>query len=343
LKERVLADVNNHVRNVLVTGGAGYIGSHTAKGLARAGYNPVVLDDLSSGRRSAVKWGPFVEGGLADTELLRQVLREQRIEAVIHFAASLLVAESMTNPHKYFWNNVVNTLKLLDAMLETGVKHIVFSSSAAVYGTPERVPILEDHPKDPINAYGESKLAMERAIKWYGVGYGMRWMALRYFNAAGADPEGELGEDHDPETHLIPLVVKAALGQRAYVEVYGTDYPTVDGTAIRDYIDVTDLADAHVRALQHITEGAENLALNLGTGRGHSVREVIASVGSVCKREVPVRNSPRRPGDPPSLVADPSRAFKVLGWRPRRSDLDSIVKGVCNWYSLTASTTGVVR
>jgi UDP-glucose 4-epimerase len=183
---------------------------------------------------------------------------------------------------------------------------------------------------------------MERAIKWYGVGYGIRWMALRYFNAAGADPEGELGEDHDPETHLIPLVVKAALGQRADVQIYGTDYATPDGTAIRDYIDVTDLADAHVRALEHIAEGGESLALNLGTGHGHSVREVIMTVGNVCQRDVPVRDSPRRAGDPPSLVADPSRAFKILDWRPQRSTLDSIVRGVCNWYSRTVSTSASV-
>ena len=336
-----MANADQNSTNVLVTGGAGYIGSHTAKALERTGYTPVVFDDLSTGHRSTVKWGPFIQGSLADTGLLRHVLREHKVEAVIHFAASLLVGESMTNPQKYFWNNVVNTLRLLDAMLETGVKHIVFSSSAAVYGTPERVPIPEDHPKEPINSYGESKLSMERAIKWYGIGYGTQWMALRYFNAAGADPEGELGEDHDPETHLIPLVIKAALGQRAYVEVYGTDYPTPDGTPVRDYIDVNDLADAHVRALGHIMEGGESLALNLGTGNGTSVRQVIAAVGRICDRQVPVREAPRRAGDPPSLVADPIRAFKVLGWRPQRSDLDTIVESACNWHSRTSSAPAV--
>jgi UDP-arabinose 4-epimerase len=323
------------VTSVLVTGGAGYIGSHTAKALARAGYSPVVLDDLSAGHRAAVKWGPLVEGNLADGDLLRSIMREYKVGAVIHFAASLLVSESMTNPQKYFWNNVVNTLKLLDAMLETGVKHIVFSSSAAVYGTPEKVPIPEDHPKDPINAYGESKLSMERAIKWYGLAYGIRWMALRYFNAAGADSEGELGEDHDPETHLIPVVINAALGRRPHVEVYGTDYRTSDGTPIRDYIHVTDLADAHVRALERIKEGGESEALNLGTGVGTTVRQVIGAVSRLGNR-VPFRDAPRRAGDPPALVADPSRAFKRLDWRPKHSDPDPIVMSAWKWHSARA-------
>ncbi len=321
-----------------MTGGAGYIGSHTAKALARAGYSPVVLDDLSAGHRAAVKWGPLVEGNLADGDLLRSIMREYKVGAVIHFAASLLVSESMTNPQKYFWNNVVNTLKLLDAMLETGVKHIVFSSSAATYGTPEKVPIPEDHPKDPINAYGESKLSMERAIKWYGLAYGILWMALRYFNAAGADSEGELGEDHDPETHLIPVVIHAALGRRPHVEVYGTDYPTSDGTPIRDYIHVTDLADAHVRSLERLTEGGESEALNLGTGVGTTVRQVIGAVSRLGNR-VPFRDAPRRAGDPPALVADPSRAFKRLDWRPKHSDLDSIVMSAWKWHSARARST----
>ena len=324
--------------SVLVTGGAGYIGSHTAKALARAGYSPVVLDDLSAGHRAAVKWGPLVEGNLADGDLLRSIMREYKVGAVIHFAASLLVSESMTNPQKYFWNNMVNTLKLLDAMLETGVKHIVFSSSAATYGTPEKVPIPEDHPKDPINAYGESKLSMERAIKWYGLAYGIRWLALRYFNAAGADSEGELGEDHDPETHLIPVVIHAALGRRPHVEVYGTDYPTSDGTPIRDYIHVTDLADAHVRSLERLTEGGESEALNLGTGVGTTVRQVIGAVSRLGNR-VPFRDAPRRAGDPPALVADPSRAFKRLDWRPKYSDLDSIVMSAWKWHSARARST----
>ena len=318
---------------ILVTGGAGYIGSHTAKALKRAGYDPVVFDDLTSGHPWAVKWGPLVEGSLADGDLIRATLTGHEIEAVIHFAASLLVAESMTNPQKYFWNNVVNTLRLLDAMLEAKVKHIVFSSSAATYGIPQTVPIPEDHPKNPINAYGETKLSMERAIQWYGTAYGVRWMALRYFNAAGADPDGELGESHDPETHVIPLVIGAALSQRPAVEVYGTDYPTPDGTAIRDYIHVTDLGEAHVLALKHILAGGESCALNLGTGQGNSVREVIRAVGKMCGGRVPYRDAPRRSGDPPSLVADPRRANRILAWKPRISSLDSIVESAWKWHA----------
>ena len=318
---------------VLVTGGAGYIGSHTAKALAKSGHEPITVDNLSSGHRWAVKWGRFVEGDLGNTQLLPALLRDERIEAVMHFAASLLVGESIREPRKYFWNNVVNTLRLLDAMLEVGVKRIVFSSSAATYGDPQKVPIPEDHPTRPVNPYGETKLMMERALQWYGNAYGLGWVALRYFNAAGADPEGELGEEHDPETHLTPLVVKAALGRLPYVEIYGTDYPTPDGTAIRDYIHVTDLAEAHVLALEYLTRDGPSLALNLGTGQGHSVREVINAVGRISPRPVPVREGPRRAGDPPVLVADASHADKVLGWKPRQSGLETIVQSAWNWHS----------
>ncbi|HEV2245456.1 MAG TPA: UDP-glucose 4-epimerase GalE, partial [Terriglobia bacterium] len=291
---------------VLVTGGAGYIGSQTAKALAQSGHEVVVLDNLSTGHREAVRWGPFIEGDLGDKELLAEIFKERRIEAVLHFAASLLVGESVRNPQKYFRNNVVNTIRLLDVMKSCGVQHIVFSSSAAVYGNPEKVPIPEDHSKAPVNPYGDSKLCMERAIHWYGQAYGLRGVALRYFNAAGADLEGELGERHDPESHLIPLVVEAALGQRPEVDIYGTDYPTPDGTAIRDYIHVVDLADAHVRALEYLAGGGESTELNLGTGEGHSVREVVAGVGKLCGGRVPAKDAPRRAGDPAVLVADPA-------------------------------------
>lgn len=318
---------------ILVTGGAGYIGSHTAKALARAGYEPVVLDNLSAGHRWAVKWGPLIEGDLADSELVNRTIKDYRIEAVMHFAANLNVGESTTEPRKYFWNNVVNTLRLLDAMVDVGVRYIVFSSSAATYGDPQTIPIPEDHPTRPVNPYGETKLSMERALHWYGVAYGLRWVALRYFNAAGADLEGELGEEHDPETHLIPLVVLAALERRPYVEVFGTDYPTPDGTAIRDYIHIVDLAEAHVLALQYLLAGRESSAMNLGTGEGHSVREVIAAVGRLCQARVPTRDAPRRAGDPPVLVADARRAGKVLGWRPRYPHLDAIVQSAWNWHA----------
>jgi UDP-glucose-4-epimerase GalE len=325
--------VGEKFMRVLVTGGAGYIGSHTAKALARAGHEPLVLDNLTSGHRWAVKWGRLLDWDLTDTEMLPQFLEKEDVEAVLHFAASLLVGESVKEPRKYFWNNVVNTLRLLDAMLEAGVKRIVFSSSAAIYGYPQKVPIPEDHPKQPVNPYGETKLAMERALQWYGNAYDLRWVALRYFNAAGADPDGELGESHDPEAHLIPLVIKAALGRRPHVEIYGSDYPTPDGTAIRDYIHVTDLAAAHVRALEYLGDGGESRALNLGTGRGYSVHEVINAVGKISPRPVPFREGPRRAGDAPVLVADASQAGNALGWKPQHSGLETIIRNAWTWHS----------
>ena len=328
---------------VLVTGGAGFIGSHTCKALACAGWEPVVLDDLSMGHRGAVRWGPFIHGNVGNRGLLRQVMVEHRIEGVIHFAAHAYVGESVSEPRKYFHNNVANTLALLDAMMDVGVERIVFSSTCATYGLTESLPIGEDHPQRPVNPYGESKLFVERILQAYGHAYGLRWINLRYFNAAGADPEGELGEDHDPETHLIPLVIHAALGQRPWIDVFGTDYKTSDGTAIRDFIHVTDLADAHVRALRHLRNGGESLALNLGTGTGYSVREVIATVERVGRCSVPVREAPPRPGDPPVLVADAQRAQSVLEWQPRYADLDVIVGTAWDWQATAlASQRGLM-
>jgi UDP-arabinose 4-epimerase len=316
--------------SVLIVGGAGYIGSQTAKRAAEAGLEPVVLDNLVYGHRWAVKWGPLVEGDLADGDLITRVIKEHRVTAVIHFAAYAYVGESVSNPRKYFRNNVVNTLNLLDAMVDSGVRDIVFSSTCAVYGEPVKVPIAEDHPRDPVSPYGESKLAVEKVLHWYQRAYGLRFAALRYFNAAGADPGGEIGEDHDPEAHLIPLAIAAALGERG-LEIYGTDYPTPDGTAIRDYIHVADLADAHLAALDRLGGGASSLTLNLGTGRGHSVREVIAAVGKASGRKVPVSETGRRQGDPPALVADARQAAAVLGWKPRYPDLDTIVQHAFRW------------
>ena len=318
---------------VLVTGGAGYIGSHTAKALARQNFEPIILDDFHSGHRWAVKWGSLAEGNLSDSNFLRGVFAQHKPEAVIHFASEIQVGESVKDPRKYYWSNCVNTLKLLDGMCEAGVRHIVFSSSAAVYGDPEVTPIPEDHPARPVNPYGETKLFVERVLRSYETAYDLRWIALRYFNACGADPEGELGEDHHPESHLIPLVMAAALGRRPRVEVYGTDYPTPDGTAIRDYIHVTDLADAHVLALRHLLDGGKCYALNLGTGRGHSVREVIAAVAAAGKTNPPYQDAPRRAGDPPALVADPSLAGEVLSWEPRHSSLEEIVRTAWRWHS----------
>ena len=318
--------------SILIVGGAGYIGSHTAKRVARAGLTPVVFDNLEYGHRSAVKWGPFVEGDLADSPLIERVLREYEITSVIHFAAYAYVGESVANPRKYFRNNVVCTLNLLDAMVDAGVREIVFSSTCATYGEPHEVPISENHPQTPVNPYGESKLAVEKILHWYAGAYGMHFAALRYFNAAGADPDGELGEDHDPETHLIPLAIAAALGRGSELSIFGSDYPTPDGTAVRDYIHVVYLAEAHWLALRHLAKSSENLRLNLGTGRGHSVKEVIAAVEKIGGRKVPSRQAPRRAGDPPALVADAREAAKVLGWRPEYPELETIVEHAFRWH-----------
>lgn len=320
---------------VLITGGAGFIGSHTAKLLAQSGYQPVVYDNLSTGHLTAVRWGPIIVGDLANTPLLTAVLREYQIDAVVHFAASAYVGESMEQPAKYFQNNVQNTLSLLNAMLEAGVKQIVFSSSCAVYGDPGDQLITEETLKQPMSPYGESKLFVERVLGWYREAYGMRSVALRYFNAAGADPDGEIGENHDPETHILPLVIQTALGQRDCFSIFGNDYSTPDGTAVRDYIHVSDLADAHLRALTYLANGGESTAINLGTGKGYSVRQIVEAVERLSGLPVAVKELPRRAGDPPSLVADASRAASVLGWRPVHSDLDTIVQTAWNWFSRT--------
>ena len=319
--------------NVLITGGAGYIGSHTAKTMARAGYLPVTLDNMSFGHPWAVKWGPLEQGELADVEFVRRVIRKHKIAAVVHFAANAFVGESMTDPRKYFQNNSVNTLNLLNVMLDENVNTIVFSSTCATYGDPIRVPIDETHPQNPVNPYGESKLFVEKILKWYGQAYGLRWTALRYFNASGADPDGEIGEDHTPETHLIPLIIQAAMGTRPNIGVFGTDWPTPDGTAIRDYIHVMDLADAHVNALQRLVNGGESTAFNLGTGAGSTVRQVIHAVEKVSGRKVEVVDSPRRAGDPPALVADAKKANTVLGWTCKYPGIETIVEHAWKWHS----------
>jgi UDP-glucose-4-epimerase GalE len=323
----------------LIVGGAGYIGSQTAKLVARAGLEPVVLDNLVYGHKWAVKWGPLIEGDLADATLVDRVLKEHRVTAVIHFAAYAYVGESVTNPRKYFRNNVANTLNLLDAMVDNGVRDIVFSSTCATYGEPRQVPISEDHPQNPVNPYGESKLAVEKILHWYQGAYALRFAALRYFNAAGADPDGDVGEDHDPETHLIPLAIEAALGRRPGLDIYGTDYATPDGTAIRDYIHVADLAEAHLLALDRLQGGIARLQLNLGTGRGHSVREVVAAVETVSRRKVPVREVGRRAGDPPALVADARAAAAALGWKPKYPEIATIVEHAFRWHDRSRRVT----
>jgi len=318
---------------ILVTGGAGYIGSHTAKALHQAGREVIVFDNLLHGRETAVRWGRLIKADLLERSALDSVFSSYPIEAVIHFAALIQVGESMRAPGLYFRNNVVGTLHLLEAMRDHQVRRIVFSSTAAVYGLPERIPISEDAPMAPINPYGESKCMVERLLHWFGVVHGLGWVALRYFNACGADPEGEAGEDHRPESHLIPRVIGAALGRLPVLEVFGVNHPTPDGTCVRDYIHVTDLAEAHVRALVHLEQGGAAGALNLGTGRGTSVREIITGVEQLCGHPVPVRHCPSRAGDAPELVADPTRAHNVLGWRARHSDTGTILRTAWHWHA----------
>ena len=316
----------NQRNTILITGGAGFVGSHFARMASDAGRRVVVLDDLSGGTAAALPTSiTMIVGDIGDVRLIRQICVSHRVGAVAHFAGKIQVGESVTRPDLYFEINLVRTLALLGALRDEGVQACLFSSTAAVYGTPKRVPIPEHARREPVNAYGASKLAVELALEAWQHAYGLRWAALRYFNAAGAHPDGTLRENHEPETHLIPIVLDAGLGLRAPVSIYGTDYDTPDGTCIRDYVHVQDLASAHLLALERL-EGGETLgAINLGTGRGYSVREVIDTAGAVLGKPVPHAIGPRRPGDPPRLVADPSRAIAQLGWQPKRSELHTIL------------------
>jgi len=320
-------------RAVLVTGGAGYIGSHAAKALHRAGYRVVVYDTLEAGHRAAARYGELVEGDVADVAQVRETLRRFDIGAVMHFAAFLDVGESVREPVRYYRNNVIGALGVLEAMTVESVRHFVFSSTCATYGDPVETPMTESHPQRPINSYGETKLAIERALLHYARAYEMRFAALRYFNAAGADPDGEIGEDHSPEIHIIPRAIDAATGG-AGLQVFGDDYPTPDGTCLRDYVHVSDLADAHLRALEAIVETGRSGAYNLGTGHPHSVREVIAAVERVSGRRVPWTIAPRRPGDPAVLYAAPAKARAELHWTPRFAALDTIVETAWNWHRM---------
>jgi UDP-glucose-4-epimerase GalE len=316
--------------NILVTGGAGYIGSHVCKALAGRGHVPVAYDNLSRGHESAVRWGPLERGDVGDRSRVREVLARRKPAAVMHFAAFIDVGESCADPLLYYRNNVVGAQALLDAMADFGRLPVVFSSSCAVYGAPRYLPLTEDHPREPLNPYGATKLAVERMLADLDRSAGLRSVALRYFNAAGADPDGETGEAHDPETHLIPLVLEAARSGRP-VNVYGADYDTPDGTCVRDYVHVTDLADAHLRALDYLIGGGASLALNLANARGHSVREVIAAAEAVTGRPIRRTDSARRPGDAPVLVGDAARARAVLGWKPARSDLRVQIEDAWRW------------
>jgi UDP-glucose-4-epimerase GalE len=318
-------------RAVLVTGGAGYIGSHAAKALSGAGYRVVVYDNFVAGHRAAVRYGELVESDITDVAAVSRALREHEIFAVMHFAAFLDVGESVREPIRYYRNNVGGALTVLEAMAAQSVKHFVFSSTCATYGEPIETPISETHPQKPINAYGETKLAVERALPHFERAYGIHAIALRYFNAAGADPDGELGEDHSPEIHIIPRAIEAATGGRG-LEVFGDDYPTPDGTCLRDYIHVSDLADAHVRALDAVVDTGTSGAYNLGTGHPHSVKDVIAAVEHATGRPVPHTIGLRRPGDPAVLYAAPHKAQIELHWKPRFPDLDTIVGTAWNWH-----------
>jgi UDP-glucose-4-epimerase GalE len=312
---------------ILVVGGAGYIGSHTAHALRRKGHEVIIYDNLSTGHAGLADGFELVIGDISDSAKLAPLLT--RVDAVMHFAAYAYVGESVENPRKYFQNNVLGSIALLNAVMDSSVRRFIFSSTCAVYGVPAKVPMAEDNPRLPVNPYGSSKLAFEFALESYARAYGLRFVAFRYFNASGADENGKIGEMHDPETHLIPAVFEAIKGRRPALQIFGDDYPTPDGTCVRDYIHVSDLAEAHVLGLDCIDRG-ESAALNLGTGHGYSVKEVISTIEKVTGRKVPWNLAPRRPGDPPALIADPARAEKVLNWKAKRS-LEDIVSTAWKW------------
>lgn len=320
------------MKNILVVGGAGYIGSHMAKCLSMKGYVPIVLDNLVCGHRVAVKYGPFFEGSISDSKLLQKIFSDYPISAVMHFAAFCYVGESVKEPAKYYRNNVANTLALLEAMVERDIGNFIFSSSCAVYGEPVEIPITEDHPKKPISPYGRTKVMVEQILNDFRGAYGLESICLRYFNAAGADPDGELGEDHDPETHLIPLVLKTAIGQRPRVDIFGDDYPTPDGTCVRDYIHIKDLAQAHLLALERLLTGLPGGTYNLGNAEGYSVKQVVEVCRRITGKEIPASVVERRSGDPAVLVSSSEKAMKDLGWGPEFPDLETIVETAWTWH-----------
>ena len=318
--------------NVLITGGAGYIGSHVNKSLHNRGISTIVLDNLSTGYRDHVKWGRFVQGDLSDIETLNRVFSDDHIDVVMHFAASAYVAESVVNPQKYYMNNVCNTINLLTAMNAHNVSQIVFSSTCATYGIPTEIPITEQHPQVPVNPYGQSKLVIENILSDYSAAYELKFVALRYFNAAGADPDAEIGEIHDPETHLIPLAINATLGKRECIEICGDDYDTYDGTCIRDYIHVSDIAEGHVLALEYLKDGGDSDFFNLSNERGYSIREVIDCVKRISGNNPKIDTVCRRAGDPPVLIGSSEKIRQKLGWSPRYGKIDTIVETAHKWH-----------
>ncbi|MDD2225418.1 MAG: UDP-glucose 4-epimerase GalE [Candidatus Shapirobacteria bacterium] len=317
---------------ILIVGGAGYIGSHINKELNKQGYKTVIFDSLVKGHKEAVKWGDFFQGDLGNIEDIRGIFKKYPIEAVLHFAAFIEVGESVKDPQKYYQNNVKNTLNLFQVMLENDVKKIIFSSTAATFGNPQYVPIDEKHPQMPINPYGQAKLMVEKILADYDLAYGLKYVALRYFNACGADLDGEIGENHNPESHLIPLILDAALGKREDIKIFGTDYPTVDGTCIRDYVHVNDLAQAHILALKKLMDGGESDCFNLGNGSGFSVKQVIEVAKKVTGVDFKVTEVERRAGDPPELIADSKKAREILKWEPKYFDLKTIISSAWNWH-----------
>ena len=320
-------------KSVFVTGGAGYIGSHACKELYRSGYQPIAVDNLIYGHKWAVKWGPLEQCDIQNSEQLDSLFQKYSPIAVIHFAASSHVAESVSDPGQYYTNNVAGTINLLESMRRNGCRNFVFSSSCSTYGKPDQVPIREDHPRKPISPYGTSKLMVEQILADYHMAYDFNYIALRYFNAAGADPEGEIGEAHDPETHLVPLTIFTALGRRKEISVFGTDYETPDGSAVRDYTHVMDISSAHISSLEHLRQGKESGEINLGTGRGYSVLEIIQAVEEISGKKLPVIYGDRRPGDPATLVAYSDKARKVLNWNPQYSSLQSIISTAWAWHT----------
>ena len=328
---------------ILVTGGAGYIGSHTCKALAKEGFVPVTYDNLSTGHAYAVKWGPFINASLSDRSALKEALTTYKPKAVLHFAASASVIESMLDPGKYYRNNLVSTLSLLETMKDCGVQNLIFSSTCATYGNPQFTPISEDHPQLPINPYGKSKLMLEQIMSDFDKIHGLKTVTLRYFNAAGADLQTEIGENHTPETHLIPTIIQTAFGTKPEVVVYGTDFPTPDGSAIRDYVHVQDLADAHVAALKWLLTEQKSIAMNLGTGIGRSVLEIIEAVQKYCSQTIPVRLEKKREGEPSILLADNQLATKLLGWQPKHSDLPTLIESAWKWHQLLIENAVLLR
>lgn len=324
--------------NVLVTGGAGYIGSHTCKQLKKHGFTPITYDNLSRGHKEFVKWGPLVVGDILDSKKVEQTLKEYNVQAVLHFAAFAYVGESVEKPELYYHNNVQGSLSLFEGMLNANVKKLVFSSTCATYGVPEKVPLTEDLSQNPINPYGQSKLIIEKILKDYAPAYDFKSVCLRYFNAAGADRDGDIGENHDPETHLIPLAIEAVLKNKP-MKVFGNDYPTPDGTCLRDYIHVTDLAQAHVLALQYLDHASTNFNyFNLGNEKAYSVKEILETVEKVSSKKVPAEIFPRRPGDPATLVSDSTKAKKHLNWKPEISNIKDIIKTAYDWHTKQVSS-----